>query len=206
MWTLNNEEVGKRLKIIRESKDFSSRKFATKAKVDPSQYAKIESGTLPITEKIMEKLKAAFDLNQNYILYGTNIPNISKNIEDEHSNKSTVSESNEISKYSTLNKNTDKIIEDLAASSRDHAAADLKRAEAEVLREQNHKRIIDHITGHANAGSPITLETILPELQEILVDLGTGKRWKTKDDALSAVHNKLFSRLSIEKSADMKDG
>jgi transcriptional regulator with XRE-family HTH domain len=175
----------------------------------------------------LKELREKYKLSQQDVADGTGIPRgriakweqnkgkpkaddvktlakyFAKLIGEEVPNESQVNDGND-PLYSKMDKKSDKIIQDLAASSRDHAAADLKRAEAEVLREQNHKRIIDHITGHANAGSPITLETILPELQEILVDLGTGKRWKSKDDALSAVHNKLFSRLSTEKAADMK--
>lgn len=119
--------------------------------------------------------------------------------------KETIVSDSSPAPYKLQNKQTDKIIEDLAASSRDHAAADLKRAEAEVLREQNHKRIIDHITGSASEENPITLSTILVSLQEILVDLGTGAQWDDRDAAQIAVHNKLFSRLKTKTGADMKN-
>jgi len=74
MWILKNKEVGKRLKIIREGTALSPRQFSIKAGIDQSQYLKIEKGTLPITENIMAKLVATFHIDQDYILYGTAVP------------------------------------------------------------------------------------------------------------------------------------
>ncbi len=74
MWTLKNKDVGKRLKTIREGTKLSPRKFSMKAGIDQSQYLKIEKGTLPITENIMAKLVSTYQVSQDFILYGTNIP------------------------------------------------------------------------------------------------------------------------------------
>lgn len=74
MHELNDTEVGKRLEAIRLKTSLKSRAFALKAQIDPSQYAKIEKGSLPITEKILNKLIYTYDLNRDEILYGKNVP------------------------------------------------------------------------------------------------------------------------------------
>ena len=74
MWALKNKEVGKRLKEIREKTGLSPRQFSLKAGIDQSQYLKIEKGNLPITENIMAKLIATYQVVQDYVLYGTIIP------------------------------------------------------------------------------------------------------------------------------------
>ncbi len=83
MWILKNKDVGKRLKIIREGTALSPRQFSMKAGIDQSQYLKIEKGTLPITENIMAKLVATYHINQDYILYGTSVPQESSVAETE---------------------------------------------------------------------------------------------------------------------------
>lgn len=74
MWTLNKKEVGKRLKAAREKTGLTSRKFAMMAKVDQSQYLKMEKGLLSVTQKTMAKLAATHNLVKDYILYGNNPP------------------------------------------------------------------------------------------------------------------------------------
>lgn len=117
---------------------------------------------------------------------------------EEITNDSSVNDSGDGAVY-TSNKKADKIIEDLAASSRDHAAADLKRAEAEILREQNHKRIIDHITANGGEGIPIGVGTISGELRELLIDLGLGKNWSSREEGAAAVRNALYGKLPKKK-------
>jgi transcriptional regulator with XRE-family HTH domain len=68
---LNNAEVGERLRSFREGLGISSRKFAMQANIDPSQYAKIEVGALPLSEKILIKLVFTYKkLEKDYILFG----------------------------------------------------------------------------------------------------------------------------------------
>lgn len=71
---LNDKEVGNRLKFIREGKGYSSRRFAIACGIDPSQYAKIEKGDLPITKKILDKVVDFSGRREDFILYGTIVP------------------------------------------------------------------------------------------------------------------------------------
>lgn len=95
---LDNKEVGKRLADIREQKELSSRQFAMAANIDPSQYAKIEKGELPITTNICEKICNTYGVEQNYLLYGKNVPH------------ETTKDSNYLSKRRELKNNTTKEI------------------------------------------------------------------------------------------------
>lgn len=95
------------------------------------------------------------------------------------------------------------VIFNLSESARDHAKADKLRADAELLREQNSKRMIDLIAATESEAEekPIALENILVSLQELLVDLGLGKMWKDRSSGLQVVHNKLYGSLAKKKEA-----
>jgi transcriptional regulator with XRE-family HTH domain len=68
----NDAEIGGRLRQYREKVlNISSRRFALKAQVDVSLYAKIESGTKPLSEKMMLKILFTYkDLTRDYLLFG----------------------------------------------------------------------------------------------------------------------------------------
>ncbi len=83
MGLLNNKDVGIRLLQAREKTSLTSRKYALKAGIDVSQYAKIEKGELPVTENILEKLKDAFGLEPDYIKFGTIVPKSDKHTEEQ---------------------------------------------------------------------------------------------------------------------------
>jgi transcriptional regulator with XRE-family HTH domain len=70
---LNNEAIGTRLKQHRKHVlKMTCRKFSLAAGIDNSQYAKIESGVLPLTENVLSKIEAAFkNIDRQYILFGT---------------------------------------------------------------------------------------------------------------------------------------
>lgn len=69
---LDNSKIAERLSRIRG--DVSMRKFAMAADIDPSQYTKIEKGELTISENILQKLIDKYNVDKDYILYGTMIP------------------------------------------------------------------------------------------------------------------------------------
>ncbi|MEJ7610630.1 MAG: helix-turn-helix domain-containing protein [Ferruginibacter sp.] len=72
MSILNNKEVGERL--IKARGDLSSRKYAVKANIDPSQYNKIEKGELPLTKNILKKLVDTYGIKKDSILFGGIVP------------------------------------------------------------------------------------------------------------------------------------
>jgi transcriptional regulator with XRE-family HTH domain len=87
-------------------------------------------------------------------------------------------------------------IYNLSQSNKEHAAADRIRADAEMLREQNNKRLLDLLTSeNAPVESPITFDAIAGGLRELLVDLGMGKHWKSREEGAAAVRNKLYGQL-----------
>lgn len=71
---LDNKKVGNRLKTMREKTKLRPTPYAMQAGIDPSQYAKIEKGELPITENVLNKLIKEYKLEGDVVLYGTNIP------------------------------------------------------------------------------------------------------------------------------------
>lgn len=74
MWMLNKVEVGQRLREQREQRHINARQFAMGAKVDQSQYLKIEKGIQRLTEKVLAKLVNQYQVDREYILYGNNSP------------------------------------------------------------------------------------------------------------------------------------
>lgn len=78
MGFLDNQQVGNRLNTKRLATGLTSRKFALKAGIDPSQYAKIEKGELPITAKILQKITGTYEVNEDEILYGKDVPQTDK--------------------------------------------------------------------------------------------------------------------------------
>lgn len=87
-------------------------------------------------------------------------------------------------------------IYNLSQSSKEHAAADRIRADAEMLREQNNKRLLDLLrTENVPAENQITFDSIAGGLRELLVDLGLGKHWKSREEGAAIVRNKLYAPL-----------
>lgn|GEM_PF-3614684 len=71
----NNIEVGERLSIKRQELGFErSSHFAKEIGVDVSQYAKIEKGDLPLTDKIWELIEEKFQIDKVYLFFGINVP------------------------------------------------------------------------------------------------------------------------------------
>jgi transcriptional regulator with XRE-family HTH domain len=67
----DNKAIAKRLKQVRTEKNLSARKFALRAGIDPSQYLKVESGLLPLGDKLVQKIVAAYPgVEKNYLLTG----------------------------------------------------------------------------------------------------------------------------------------
>lgn len=154
------------------------------------QYQNLEEGKFPKYKKeVVKKLDGLLGTKVYELIYEQDSPN-------------AVSDSGDDNHYTLKNKPPEKIIEDLAASSRDHAAADLKRAEAEIIREQNHKRIIDHITGNATEEIAEAIESRFSDLLELIARLGTGTRWKNEKDA----REELSKLWHGEKKVSLKDG
>ena len=108
--------------------------------------------------------------------------------EAEHTNKSNL---------------TPQIIFNLSESSREHATADRLRADAEKLREENNRKLIDLLSAaNADEENRIAFQSIVAGLPELLVDLGLGmKHWKSKQEGFAAVRNKLFGNLQKKKSS-----
>jgi hypothetical protein len=96
-------------------------------------------------------------------------------------------------------KMADKVVEDLAFSSRIHA-------EASLLREQNYQKMLLHITDRANEETQPDVGSILIGLQELLVELAMGKRWKSPAQAEKDVNNILYGRLKKKKQVDNQNG
>ncbi len=87
---------------------------------------------------------------------------------------------------------TTNIVFNLSESSREHAIADR-------VREENYKRMIDLISiGSAFEEIPQAVETRFVDLLELIAELGTGTRWKSKKEGLAAL-----SKLWLDKKRDV---
>ncbi len=158
------------------------------------QYQNLEEGKFPKYKKeIVKQLDKLLGTKLYEMIYEQEVP-------------SAVNDSGDDNHYKLKNQTPEKIIEDLAASSRDHAAADLKRAEAEVLREQNHKRIIDHITGNASEEIPEAIESRFSDLLELIARLGTGTRWKNEKDAREELSRLWHGEKKVSSKVGIRDG
>ena len=68
-------------------------------------------------------------------------------------------------------------------------------AEATLLREQNYKEMLKRSTESGAEENQKVFESILPGLRELIIDLGTGTHWKSRDEGAKAVRNKLYGGL-----------
>lgn len=97
---------------------------------------------------------------------------------------------------STGDKLTNQIIFNLSESSREHATADRIRADAEILREQNNKKLIDLlISENAPKENQLAFGSKSGDLLEFLTDLGFGKRWQSREQVAAIVRNILYAPL-----------
>lgn len=71
---LNKKEIGKRLEMCRLVITDNATEYAKKAGVDQSQYAKIEKGTVKLSDNIWDKLENTYKLDKPFILLGINVP------------------------------------------------------------------------------------------------------------------------------------
>lgn len=70
----DQKAISIRLKEKREKITDSLRKFAIDANIDPSQYAKIEKGELPLTENVWNKIASVYNIDEKYVWHGINVP------------------------------------------------------------------------------------------------------------------------------------
>jgi transcriptional regulator with XRE-family HTH domain len=102
---------------------------------------------------------------------------------------------------------TSQIIYNLSEAGRQNAIAEKARAEAELLREQNTRKMMELISiENVPAGSPITFDAISGGLRELLVDLGMGKHWKSREEGVAAVRNKLYGQLKKKQVGGIQNG
>ena len=103
---------------------------------------------------------------------------------------------------------TSEALFNLTAAEDKRAAAEQDRAAAELIREQNNKKIIDHLTSTAGdqPESSKALAAILPGLQKILVEFGMGKLWKSERDGQLKVSKLLFGNSAKSGVKHTHDG
>jgi transcriptional regulator with XRE-family HTH domain len=72
MELLNYADIAERLKAYRDSKGFSSRKFALGAGIDVSNYAKAEADSARLTENMLTSILTAYpEISKEYLLFGS---------------------------------------------------------------------------------------------------------------------------------------
>jgi transcriptional regulator with XRE-family HTH domain len=214
---LDNKEVGKRLKIKREQGGRSSRQFALDANVDVSQYSKIEKGELPITPKILSKLAKAHELDESYILYGTNAP---------HDNKEA--KSSKLANKSIAHLTAEQINESLLKSNLDLSAAILNQSEANKLQgEANRTQSEANLISARNQERAIellkverksTTESALPkpsayqlenfsDLLRVIASVGaTAKHWRDEEEGLKELNKFVLAAAEGKSIANIVAG
>ena len=63
-----NQQIGERIKQLRQEKDLSQQKIADILGIDRSNYSKYELGKLEINNEMLVKLSKLFDVTTDYIL------------------------------------------------------------------------------------------------------------------------------------------
>lgn len=174
---LDNQTVGKRLKNKREKTELSARKYAMKAKIDPSQYNKIEKGELPITEVILNKLISTYKLNKDEILYGTDIPNY-------------VEPQQQLLNEPEPNFGADgqlsmKAIVNLTESNK-------MMAESQIILARSHEELVQMAKNATASGAKDTFEAVrakLLALQEFVIEHSVKKQpFQSKEEARAALN------------------
>lgn len=160
---LDDEKIGKRLAESRGK--VSRRKYAMDAKVDPSQYAKIEKGELSITENILDKLVSHYGLGKSYILYGMKVP------------QQEEPEINEARKMEALFKLIDN-------------ESTLVDSNARLVRmlEKEH-----HTTNFDKFGIPEAFAPKWNNLLGVTVKLGVGKLWKNEKEGRAVLNKTIYA-------------
>lgn len=63
-----------RIKDLREDNDLTQRQLASAIGITQRKYSYIETGTQPLTDELLVKLSAFYDVSIDYILMQTNHP------------------------------------------------------------------------------------------------------------------------------------
>ena len=85
---INNIEIGKRIKEIRNDKKLNQREFAKRLTLSQNHISYLEKGIRKITEKFINDLCKEYNVNKEWLLTGTGEKYIDMieglNIDDEH--------------------------------------------------------------------------------------------------------------------------
>ena len=67
--------IRNRIKDLREDHDLTQQQLASKIGITQRKYSYIETGTQPLTDKILVKLADYYKVSIDYLLYRTDRPN-----------------------------------------------------------------------------------------------------------------------------------
>lgn len=70
--SINNEEVGRRMKEIREAHNLTQEQMAEKLKVTTNAVRDYEKGNYGVSKDVMLRLKQYFNVSIDYLLFGDN--------------------------------------------------------------------------------------------------------------------------------------
>lgn len=166
------------VKALREKKGITQEELAEKTNIPRGRIAKWEQGKGSPKVEDAEKLAAFF---------AEPIEEVRKNGEQVTAHENKVKDEPETPPTSQLLETIQLLVkqQDKLISSYD------KIADANRILAQK----VDTIPVNAQQESQITFDAIIGGLQELLVDLGTGTHWNSRDQGAAAVRNKLYASL-----------
>lgn len=94
---------------------------------------------------------------------------------------------------------TDRMLFNLSESIRAHA-------EATLLRERNYSDMMSQITENAPVETPQAFESIVAGFRELIIDLGLGKKWDSRQEGAAIVRSKLYGPGRQKKSDGIRNG
>jgi transcriptional regulator with XRE-family HTH domain len=204
MGLLNDIDVGNRLKKIRLSAGISSREFSLQAGIDPSQYSKIEKGSLPVTENVLQKLADRWEINEDYVKYGTSVPRVTEGaVAKDWSDAEVIKAKPEVQVAAAIREITESARLQAIANS-EQAQANKQQAEANYLSEKNRARILEILQPTAGADAQTieaTIATVLG-LRKYIAQLAAD----LKNESLAAIISEIDKIVLEEKSRVQNTG
>lgn len=154
-------------------------------------------------QQALTKLATLLDFNLND-LFEQNVPRETA----EAAQISTIGEN--VTVYRTEKRGEISALDRLIESNFMLAQANLKLANAHDIIAKSTERLTQladkSVVDDEWREKRLVYEAMIPGLQELLIDLGMGKHWKTRQEGQAAVHNKLYARLRKQKEAGTHDG
>lgn len=214
-------QIGEAIRQAREQKRWTQQQMADKMGISMRQYNKYEAGKLPkYKSTVIEQIDQLLGTKIQELIYEQNVPRTTSGTDrlttgDEgHRKEHSPNPLPDMMPKATVEIPAS-LLQTLVESNRAMAEAAREREQAEKIRAEAYKQIADShallvamvkVTEKEESKPTLDFATILPGIQNLLLELGIPKLWKNKVEGLNILNKQLFGNPKEAAPGRIHDG